>query len=121
MSKPDGNSAAGNTALRELLKSEKVTYETLAGLVRTVAAETGNALRTNRSAVAHWVAGSQPEEATSGYIAEALSRRLGRPISPSDIGLAPAIVREATAWPEDTLAALTELGRLDLDLTSSPS
>ncbi|MCU4745606.1 MULTISPECIES: Tat pathway signal protein [unclassified Streptomyces] len=116
MSKPDGSSAAGNTALRELLKSEKVSYETLAGLVRTVAAETGNALRTNRSAVAHWVAGSQPEEATSGYIAEALSRRLGRPISPSDIGLAPAIVRQETAWPEDTLAALTELGRLDLDM-----
>ncbi len=116
MSKQGGSRATGNTALRDLLKAEKITYEALASLVRTVAAEAGEVLRTNRSGVAHWIAGSRPEDATCGYLAEALSRRLGRLVSPHEIGLAPSSPEAATVWPEDTLAALTELGRLDLDI-----
>ncbi|WP_258038812.1 Tat pathway signal protein [Streptomyces sp. SM12] len=111
-----GKPSRQNVALRELLKSHGVTYEALASLVRVVAAEAGEHLRTNRSGIAHWVAGVQPAEATMLYAAEALSRRLGRSVALSEIGFAVGPARSENVWPEDTLAALTDLGRLDLDI-----
>jgi tetratricopeptide (TPR) repeat protein len=106
-----------NTLLKAVLEAGGVTYEALARSVRAVAAEAGEALRTNRSAVAHWVAGSRPGDATARYLSEALSRHLGRAVSLEEIGLAPlSPADEALDWRADTLAALNELGRLDLDM-----
>ena len=44
-------------------------------------------LRTNKSAVAHWVAGVAPSARTAAYLAEALSRRAGRPVTLNQLGL----------------------------------
>lgn len=79
-------SRARNKALHEAVVQADLTYDQLATRVRNVAAEAGETLRTNRSAVAHWVAGRPPAPATAGYVAEALSRALGRHVTPADFG-----------------------------------
>ena len=76
-----------NQPLREMITACGLSYDAVARAVVRVAAENGEALRTNRSAVAHWVAGTAPGERTAAYLAEALSRRAGRPVTPEQIGL----------------------------------
>ncbi|MCY7341541.1 MAG: hypothetical protein LH603_06745 [Pseudonocardia sp.] len=80
--------------------------------MRRVAAENGELLRTNKSAVAHWVAGSRPAGRTAAYIVEALSRRGGRPLTPDAIGLAGS---GHTAEEDDPVSEGIVLGRADLD------
>lgn len=116
MDGPRARGQSSNELLRAALKSAGVTYEALASAVRAAAAEAGITLRTNRSAVAHWVAGSQPAEDAVPYVLEALSRLLKRAVSPKDVGLAPTSLGDALDWHADTLAALHELGSVDLDL-----
>lgn len=76
-----------NTRLRDAVGESGWTYEALAHAVRQVAAENGEPLRTNKSAVEHWITGSKPGGRTGSYLAEALARRLGRVITLDDIGL----------------------------------
>ncbi|GAA0638303.1 Tat pathway signal protein [Streptomyces thermocarboxydovorans] len=79
---------ARNDALHDALKEAGLTYEQAAAAVRVVAAEAGELLRTNKSAIAHWVSGrKKPSPRTATYLAEAVSRRLGRHLRPSDLGL----------------------------------
>lgn len=75
-----------NERLRLAVEEAGLTYEQLAVDVRRIAAEAGETLRTNQSAVSHWIAGRPPAPATGAYIAEALSRRLGRHMTPSGFG-----------------------------------
>lgn len=107
-----------NQNLVDLIQEASCTYESLARAVTQIAAENGDTgLRTNRSAVAHWVKGVSPAGATPAYLAEALSRRLGRPISPADLGLdasaRPPSARIPAPYDPDP-AALTTLCRADL-------
>jgi hypothetical protein len=84
-----------------------LSYDVVARAVVRVAAENGEILRTNKSAVAHWVAGTAPEERTAAYLAEALSRRAGRPVAPEQIGLPASSVSLAPgADPSDDIAAI---------------
>ena len=78
-----------NGALKEALREAQLSYEQLAADVRKIAALAGHELRTNKSAVAHWVGGLEPEPATAAYIAEAISRRIGRQLTPADLGFTP--------------------------------
>jgi len=87
-----------NTQLKELVAASGLTYAALAAAVRTVAAEAGQTLRTNKSAVDHWITGVSPAGNTGRYLAEALSRRTGRLVTTSDLGLAPG-----GALPDDTV------------------
>jgi tetratricopeptide (TPR) repeat protein len=80
------HSRARNETLRRAIAEAGISYDRLAADIRDAAAEAGTLLRTNRSAVAHWVAGVAPGPDTAGYIAEALSRRLGRHFTPADLG-----------------------------------
>jgi transcriptional regulator with XRE-family HTH domain/ribosomal protein L12E/L44/L45/RPP1/RPP2 len=83
-----GDTGVRNEALHEVLREAGMTYEQLAAAVRIVAAESGDSLRTSKSTVSQWLAGSKmPAPRTAAYIAEALSRRLGREVRPSDLGL----------------------------------
>ncbi|MEW1550499.1 hypothetical protein [Streptomyces tsukubensis] len=75
-----------NIRLRDTIAEAGLTREALAREVRAVAAECGVTLRTNRSAVGHWVAGTLPAPDTIRFLAVALSRRTGRLITPADIG-----------------------------------
>lgn len=75
-----------NEQLHQALREADLTYDQLALAVRQIAAHSGRELKTNKSAVGHWVRGGDPDPATATYIAEAISRRLGRHLSPSDLG-----------------------------------
>lgn len=102
-----------NEALVDLLKEAGLTYDALARAVIRVAAENGDhGLRTNRSAVGGWIRGVPPAGATPDYIREALSRRLGRPVSHADIGLGDAGQVPAPFDPDP--GSLTSLGKLEL-------
>jgi hypothetical protein len=89
-----------------------MSYDAMARAVVRVAAENGETLRTNRSAVAHWVAGTAPGERTAAYLAEALSRRAGRPVTPEQIGLAAPDQLPSGGGPAGGVAALA---RADVD------
>lgn len=102
-----------NQALADLIQEAGYTYDSLARAIVRVAAENGDrSLRTNRSAVGAWVRGVPPSGATPTYVAEALSRQLGRAVSPADAGFGDnGHVPEA--FDPDPLA-LSNLGRLEL-------
>lgn len=116
MGDPAGGRRQPNALLRDVIRASGATYETLARLIQTVATEAGDSTRTNRSTIAHWVRGVPPSEPTDAYLVEALSRLLGHPVSAEDIGLVGTSPSGAFAWRADTLAALHELGRADLDV-----
>lgn len=102
-----------NVRLREVIAAVGCTYEALARDVRRIAAENGELLQTNKSAVAHWVNGAQPAGQAGQYLAEALARRSARPVTLREIGLSPA----ADPLPQSTdpVAAATDLGRADME------
>src|SRR5690606_30147564 len=90
-----------------------------AAFVRVAAeVEARELLGTSRSHIAMWVAGTQPSGRAPFILCETLSRRLQRPITPAEIGLsAPeAGAAAASEWNVDTLTALVDLGRSDVDL-----
>lgn len=108
-----------NHQLRDLVAESGLTYEALAKAVRTVAAESGAGLRTNKSAVEHWIVGATPRGDTSRYLAVALSRRLGRLLAPADLGLPDASETGndtiGLTLGADPLDALLPMWRYELD------
>ncbi|MFC4591801.1 tetratricopeptide repeat protein [Sphaerisporangium corydalis] len=90
-----------------------MSYDGVAGAVRRIAAENGEVLRTNKSAIAHWVAGVEPGERTAVYLAEALSRRAGRPVTPTQLGLGAGVGPELVGTQPIETAAL--LGSADVE------
>lgn len=108
-----------NIQLSTVVAESGLTYEALAKAVCTVAAECGAGLRTNKSNVEHWLRGSVPRGDTPRYLAVALSRRLGRLLSPADLGLAsPAEAENDTvgmSLGSDPLDALLPMWRYELD------
>ncbi|WP_079181044.1 hypothetical protein [Streptomyces sp. CB00316] len=76
-----------NQALRLLLAEAGWSGAQLAREVNALGAVQGTALHYDRTAVAHWLAGSRPRRPVPSLVAEALSRRLGRPVRERDTGL----------------------------------
>ncbi|MEU3985722.1 tetratricopeptide repeat protein [Streptomyces sp. NPDC026672] len=103
-----------NSRLRETIAATGCTYEALARDIRRIAAENGETLQTNKSAVSHWVNGTRrPTGRTGQYLAEALSRRTGRSITSTEIGLRPPGIEEPDE--RDPVLAATDLGRADVE------
>ncbi|MFG2830017.1 tetratricopeptide repeat protein [Streptomyces sp. NPDC048434] len=103
-----------NSRLRDTIDAVGCTYEALAKDIRRVAAENGEILQTNKSAVSHWVNNTRaPSGRVGQYLAEALSRRAGRTITQTEIGLR---AREAEQQADsDPVLAVTDLGRADVE------
>ncbi|MFJ5708812.1 hypothetical protein [Streptomyces sp. NPDC093105] len=90
-----------NRLLRGLLAEAGWTEDFFARQVNAVAAESGVAMRLDRRSVTHWLAGRRPRSPVPELIAEALSRRLRRPVGLADLGLArPATGPAAREEPE---------------------
>ncbi|MYX06949.1 transcriptional regulator [Streptomyces sp. SID8375] len=103
-----------NSRLRDAIDAAGCTYEALAKDVRRIAAENGELRQTNKSAISHWVNGTRkPTGQSTTYLAEALSRRTGRTITPADIGLQGPEGPEPTNT--DPVVVATELGRADVE------
>lgn len=108
-----------NHQLRALIAESGATYAALAEDIRAVAAECGVPLRTNKSAVAHWVAGMPPAVTTRRFLTVALSRRLGRLLTPADLGLAEPEEDEVGPTLEaDPIDALLPMWRNEVDRRS---
>ena len=86
-----------NAALRALLTEARWTEDGLARQVNAVAAEIGLATRLDRRSVSHWLAGRRPRSPLPELIAEALARRLGRPLSAAETGLSMQVTGGASA------------------------
>ncbi|WP_143162681.1 hypothetical protein [Couchioplanes caeruleus] len=107
--------ANGNEQFRKLLTQAGMTHGAFARAVNQVAAEHGEVLRTNKSSVTHWLKGVRPNPRTIVYIAEVLSRRLGRRVHLLDMGYAVEESDDLNHLPDDPVAALATLGRADVD------
>lgn len=107
-----------NRLLADAIAQAGWTYDAFARAVRTVAAENGESIQTNKSAVAHWVSGTRPSGPVSAFICEALSRRLGRAVTCGEAGFSygPFVSSTAANWHSDAVTSLADLGRLDVDL-----
>ncbi|MBJ7004990.1 Tat pathway signal protein [Streptomyces sp. CRPSP2-6A1] len=109
-----------NVKLADAIAETGWSQQKVAAAFVRVAAEVGakELLGTSRSHIAMWVAGTQPSGRAPLILCETLSRRLQRPITPAEIGLsAPgAGAVAASEWNVDTLTALVDLGRSDVDL-----
>lgn len=79
-----------NDRLRELLREAEWTQEAMARAVNALGAEIGRPLRYDRTSVAHWLAGTRPRHPVPQLAAEALSRRIGRPVTPGAAGFSTA-------------------------------
>lgn len=103
-----------NSRLREVIADIGCTYDALAHDVRRIAAENGELIQTNKSAVSHWVSGTRrPSGRTGRYLEEALCRRAGRVVTLMEIGLHDP----DGPLPDDpdSVVTATHLGRADVE------
>ncbi|MFB7511645.1 hypothetical protein [Streptomyces sp. NPDC056144] len=92
---------APNDRLRSLLREAQWTQEACARAVNAVGVEVAVRLAYDRTAVAHWLAGTQPHEPVPRLLAEAFTRRIGRAVTREELGFAQAAAPE----PADSLLA----------------
>ncbi|NYI06987.1 regulator [Allostreptomyces psammosilenae] len=76
----------GNRQLAALIEEAGFSHTGLARRVDQVGAEHGLDLRYDKTSVTRWLRGQQPRGAAPAIIAEVFSRRLGRRVSPQDLG-----------------------------------
>lgn len=108
-----------NDQLAAVLREAGLTHSQVATLFVQVAAEAGarEFASVGRSHVSHWILGTQPTGQAPVYLSEALSRRLGRTITPADLGMtSPAPCWDPSEWEVDTLIALAELNEFEMDV-----
>jgi tetratricopeptide (TPR) repeat protein len=81
--------------------------------VNRAGTEAGLQLRYDESAVSHWLSGTRPMRKYQQVVLEALTRRLGRPVTAFDAGFSdqPDVRPRST----DTVAGLVDLGSIDMD------
>ncbi|MFF8574009.1 hypothetical protein ACF06L_22610 [Streptomyces sp. NPDC015408] len=103
-----------NPALDRLLEQARWTRTQLAQQVNRLGPQAGLQISYDRTAVAHWIAGTPPKAEVRPLILEALSARLGRPVTHAEAGL-PLPVAADGSQPLDTVEELIDLGRADMD------
>ncbi|MFB7598094.1 tol-pal system YbgF family protein [Streptomyces sp. NPDC056160] len=109
-----------NISLSDLLSEAGMSAGELARNVNRLAAAEGMSLRYDRTAVAHWLAGSRPRGPVPELVAEVLTRRTGRAVSLAETGLAKDANEDtgddvANGRQADPLRSLVALARIDAD------
>jgi hypothetical protein len=98
------------------------SHKSLARAVTVVAAGAGSSVTCDHTYVARWLRGSIPRGDTPRFIADAVGRKLGRPISLDDIGMAAAAIAAVDVSlglgfaesPTTAATTVTDLWRADL-------
>ncbi|WP_037620076.1 hypothetical protein [Streptomyces aureus] len=112
--------ARRNEQLAAVIAETGWSQPVVAAAVVRVAAEVGadELFNTSRSHIAMWISGTRPTGRAPRILCETLSRRLQRPVTLAEIGLSASTPEGAPAseWRVDTLTALVDLGRSDVDL-----
>jgi hypothetical protein len=103
-----------NPELGRLLEQARWTRTQLAQHVNRLGPQAGLNLTYDRTAIAHWIAGTPPKPEVRPLILEALSARLGRPVTHEEAGLQPGPSVNGSP-PVDTVEELIDLGRADMD------
>lgn len=108
-----------NEGLTWLHRESGWTLRQFAQEVNKIGTERGTPTRYRAPSVHQWLAGQLPRHETRSLILEALSRRLGRPVTHAEAGL-PLTMAEASALatltvPADTVAGLATTGREGMD------
>jgi len=110
----------GNAKLAAVIAESGWSHAQVARAFVRVAVECGaqEFVAVGRSHVSHWVGGSKPSGRAPMILCETLARRLGRAVTLDEIGLSVQSLssRDTLAWHVDTLVALTDLGRVDVDV-----
>lgn len=108
-----------NESLARLYRESGWTLRQFAQAVNKVGTECGRPTRYQSPSAHQWLDGHVPRAGTRSLVLEALSRRLGRPVTSADAGLPPTAAEPsalAGAGPsEDTVAGLVTTGREDMD------
>ncbi|MGE9697830.1 hypothetical protein [Streptomyces sp. NRRL F-5630] len=110
-----------NIALAALMREAGWSQPQAAAAVARVAAESGvrELKAVSRSHIAMWIQGTRPSGQAPHILRETLSRRLGRQLSLTDLGLKVEPVGSTDSssdWSVDPLTVLAELGSDDLDM-----
>ncbi|MFG1704294.1 hypothetical protein ACFLIM_13975 [Nonomuraea sp. M3C6] len=106
-----------NRALAAMIEQAGWTHAATAQHVNAVAAESGERMHYDRSAVGHWLTGTVPRPDAVHAAVEAFRRRLNRPdLAPGHLGWpGPAFAPPADdPWRGDPVARLATLGEDDL-------
>jgi tetratricopeptide (TPR) repeat protein len=123
---------APNTRLAAVMAEAKISNKALAVRIAAEAKRINYEASPDHVSVARWLAGVKPHEETIRCIAAALSAKLGRPVSPADIGfdnVAGAAVAEpetdvveaSADYPAEAGQAVELLAELtDADLADKP-
>ena len=110
-----------NERLSAIIKACGWSYDAFASAIRAVAKESDDDLSSlHRSLVAYWISGVRPSGTTPQHMVEAVSRRLGRQVTLSDLGLGSGDDDSQPAladldWDRDPIADLITVGRADLE------
>ncbi|MDK1475883.1 hypothetical protein QNO07_21110 [Streptomyces sp. 549] len=111
--------AEPNVLLRRLLEESGFSEARLAAEIRVVAAEHGHRLACGQSSVSRWLSGASPRPPAPVFLLEALSRRLGRVVTPAQAGLSKAVPASTSGQPQlggtEPARALSALVRAELD------
>ncbi|MEU9288572.1 hypothetical protein AB0D57_28785 [Streptomyces sp. NPDC048275] len=117
--------AGANAALAAALKDAGCSYASLALRVNELGRRQGADSNYDKASVTRWLQGQQPRGTTPELIAAVLSERLGRAVSPADLGFHSdqqrPVAGRALVYGEDvaeTLHTLAELGSTDISRRS---
>ncbi|SFC78286.1 transcriptional regulator [Streptomyces aidingensis] len=102
-----------NHALARVIEEAGLTYAQVASAVNRAAAQAGMTLHYTQPSVSQWVKGTLPRETVRPFILEVLTRRLGRPITSSEVGFPSGLVAPHTRR-QDVVEGLVELGVADI-------
>lgn len=105
-----------NKRLADLLKQSQMQQGQLARAVNRLGQQRGLDLHYAQPNASQWIAGVEPKPEVRALIVEALSDRLGRPVTHNEAGMTPAPSILSSESP-DTLEELMDLGRADMDPT----
>ncbi|GGX76018.1 hypothetical protein GCM10010358_33020 [Streptomyces minutiscleroticus] len=121
------NPAGANKALAAALKDAGCSYASLALRVNELGRNQGVDTAYDKASVTRWLQGQQPRGTAPQLIAAVLSERLGRELSPADLGFAPEpqrpVAGRALVYGDDvaeTLHILAELGSADISRRGLP-
>ena len=114
---PNRTHPVANQALAALIEQAGWTHSTTAERINAVAAENGNPLYYDRSAIGHWLTGTIPRLEAVAAAVEAFRRVLHRQdLAPADLGWEMVNLPEVgnDPWKGDPVARLATLGEDDM-------
>lgn len=109
-----------NLQLADVMRRASCSNSGLAKRVSAVASEHGVEVRCDHVNVKRWLSGAQPRGMTPHFIAEALSRKLGEPLTLAEVGMAPndeGVLLSSLSYPErlsESIDVVVALVRADL-------